>query len=743
MPRIPEKIGKYDILAELGRGAMGTVYKARDPSLDREVAIKTMSEELLADQEMRERFFREAKSAAQLQHPNIVTIHELGKVDVGDGVERPFIAMELLDGHDLGEVVDQQRLTRLEDKIGLVVQMCRGLDFAHKRGVIHRDVKPGNVQVLPDGTAKILDFGIAWRKDSTLKTKTGLVMGTPTYMAPEQIKGEPVDHRADMWAVGTILYELLSGRRPFESETIPNLIYQIVHAPPPLLDARLHGLPEGLAEVVHRSLTKDPDGRYRDLAEMAEALQKAMGTPTSEGVLSDEARQSTYERNLGLARTLLGQGQPARALEAARRAQALDPSRLEVTELVSRIERQLREQADEPTVAQPPPGSRRVSTDAKVSAEKWIDEARLALTGGNRTEALRIVHDVLAIDPDFGPAVELREILDKPAAPGRARTGQHRTFTTSEVRLKQGFQFREQVTFGEPLAIQAIAISPLENLLAVGGIDGAIRLWDLDVRNKLATLRSDMHKRTGHEGLVTTLAISTDSALLASGHLDGAIHLWRLDTGEELKVKFGHDTSVGALAFSPDGKTLASGGQDSTLKLWELDALRLGEARRRLYRQPAGVSALVYAREGAVIVTGHINRLLRVQDAVTGRLTSTLRGHEAGISCLSASPDGNLIASGSQDRTVRIFDLQQRSQVALLTGHKKTISSMDFFPDGEHVATVAMENSLLLWDLAKQSPSATLWGNQEEMFASVAILGRGRQIAGAMSDGRIRVWEAA
>ena len=240
-------------------------------------------------------------------------------------------------------------------------------------------------------------------------------------------------------------------------------------------------------------------------------------------------------------------------------------------EIVSQIERQLREQADEPTVAQPPPVSRRVPTDAKVNAEKWIDEARLALTGGNRTEALRIVDDVLAIDPQFGPAVELRDILDKPAAPGRARTGQHRTFTSSELRLKQGFQFSEQVTFGEALAIQATAISPLENLVAVGGLDGAIRLWDLEVRNKLATLRSDMHKRTGHEGLVTTLAISADSALLASGHLDGAIHMWKLDTGEEIKVKLGHEAAVSALAFSPDGKTLASGGQDSALKLWELE----------------------------------------------------------------------------------------------------------------------------------------------------------------------------
>ncbi len=212
MTDLPPSIGKYKVLAELGRGAMGTVYKARDPVLGRLVAVKTMSEALLVDEEMRGRFLREARSAAGLQHPNIVTIYEFDPEADGG----PFIAMELLDGRPLSELMDEKRLTRLEDKIKLVEQVCRGLDFAHKRGVIHRDIKPGNIQILPDATAKILDFGIARRDDATLKTKTGLVMGTPNYMSPEQIQGVTVvDHRVDMWAVGVILYELLTGELPF------------------------------------------------------------------------------------------------------------------------------------------------------------------------------------------------------------------------------------------------------------------------------------------------------------------------------------------------------------------------------------------------------------------------------------------------------------------------------------------------------------------------------------------------
>ena len=212
MSSTPEKIDKYVVLGELGRGAMGTVYKARDPVLGRLVAIKMMSQDLVIEEEMRSRFNREAKSVAKLQHPNIVTVFDFGELE---NVGVPYIVMELLDGVSLAQMMEEGRPERLEDKVEIVTQMCRGLDYAHKRGVIHRDIKPGNIQVLPAGLAKVLDFGIAWSEGSTIKTKTGLVMGTPNYMAPEQISDQNVDHRADMWAVGVILYELLTGERPF------------------------------------------------------------------------------------------------------------------------------------------------------------------------------------------------------------------------------------------------------------------------------------------------------------------------------------------------------------------------------------------------------------------------------------------------------------------------------------------------------------------------------------------------
>jgi hypothetical protein len=744
MEPIPRRIGKYEILDELGRGAMGTVYRARDPKLDRVVALKVMSRELDVEPEMKERFKREAQAAAKLKHPNIVTVY-----DFDDEGDPRYFAMELLEGTDLAAAIDERQLGGLPDKLRVLIQICRGLDYAHKSGVIHRDVKPSNIQVLPDGTVKILDFGIAWRDGSTLKTKTGLVLGTPTYMAPEQITGGDVDGRADMWAVGVIAYEMLGGRRPFSANTIPGLIYAIVHSPPPALDARISGLPANLVEVVNKALAKRPEARFRDLSEMGQTLQTILGAPASDLDLSVEAREKAYVHHLEAARTFLLADEPARALEAARRARTLEPGRPEVATLIAEIEARLREVADQPTVVVPPALSsgRWLDQDleglAALSPERRVDEARMALARGERTEALRITEEVLSLHPGFAAAVELRELLGPPVP--RQRTDRSRTMTRSEIRARRISSFREEE---EPIGdrkvgLQVIAIAPEEHLVAAGGLDGGIRLWDLERRTTLAALRSDMHRRAGHEGLVTSLAFSHDGAFLVSGHVDGAVHVWQMDTGTDLKVRVSHDGSVGAVAFSPDGNILATGGMDSALKLWEMPALRAGDPRRTLHRQPAAVTALAFLRNGAWIMTGHTNRILRLQDASSGRLIQTFRGPEAAPSFFAVSPDGNLLACGGRDHAVRIFDLTSKSEVHVLKEHNRPISSLAFFPDGEHLASVAMDNTLILWDLKSGSSVRTLWGKPEESFASVGVFAQGRQLACGLSDGRIKIWAAA
>ena len=688
---------------------MGTVYRARDPILDREVALKTVAPELLAKFETMARFQREARAAARLQHPNIVTIYELGEMQGA-----LFIAMELLEGMDLAQaMVPADRLTPLQ-KLRVVVDICRGLDFAHKRGVFHRDVKPANVRILKDGTVKIVDFGIARLEDSTM-TQTGMVLGTPSYMAPEVLRGQRSDHRADMWATGIVLYELLSGARPFDAPTIAALVYKIVHEPPPRFDASALGLPPGVAAIVERALAKDPAGRFRDMAEMADALQMVLGmTPSGERPMTAEAREQAYAQAFGEAQQLVARNELESALNAARRAQALEPSRNDVIALVRDLEERL---VSAPTIRQPTPTQ--------------PGRAPLAPSPGD------VPTRPSALSPAPGPQAQVSTLTPPAALPASG--------LFDALRLRGAAVFRELACFGEPPSTATALVSPAGDLLATSGTDGAIRVWDLRSRMRSLTLRTMMHGRTGHDAVATCLAFSPDGALLASGHVDGAVHLWDMRRGQEIPVNFKHEALVGALAFSPDGRTLASGGLDSNLKLWDLPAALAGEARRELLRQPAGITALCYAGpNGAWFVSGHANRVLRLTDARTCKLIATLRGPEAQISLLSLAPGGKRFVAASHDRTIRVYDLESRQQTFLATPHRvKATSSIAFFPDGRHLASVAQDNAVQLWDLESQTPAAVLWGQGGESFTAIGLYAGGDHVAVALADGRIRLWAPA
>ena len=675
---------------------MGKVYRARDPILDRMVALKTVSPELLTKKDTMARFQREARAAARLQHPNIVTIFELGEVDGS-----LFIAMELLEGMDLAQAMYPPGRLSVAEKLRTVVDVCRGLDYAHKRGVVHRDVKPANIRILTDGRVKLVDFGIAHLADSTM-TQTGLVLGTPSYMAPEILVGGRVDHRADMWAVGVVLYELLAGTRPYDAPTIAGLVYRIVHQPPAPLDPALD-LPAGLTQIVERALAKDPAARFRDCAEMAQHLQSVMGLGwKADTPLHPAAREQAFERSFDEARRLFAENDLEGALEAARRAQALEPSRTGVIQLLQQIDERL---AEAPTVLTPRP--------------------RLS------TENLPLVplEDGAARRPPTAETAPASKPLPTPVL--------------TELRIRGASVFRELATFGEPPATNASLRAPGSDLLATAGADGAIRIWDLRSRIRVQTLRTALHRRTGHDALVLSLAFSPDGALLASGHVDGGVHLWHMASAEEYPAKLRHDAHVAALAFSPDGRTLASGGMDSTLKLWDVHAACNGEPTRELHRQPSGVTAVSYAAGGSLLVTGHANRSLRVHEAHSGRLTATLRGPEALVNLLCLSPDGRRLAVASHDRTIRLFDVERREQVFVLPGHRKPATSLVFFEDGVHLATVALDNSVQLWDLDSESALAALWGPAQESFAGVTLFGQADHIAVALSDGRIRVWGPA
>jgi serine/threonine-protein kinase len=276
-------LGRYEVEKELGRGAMGIVYLGRDPKINRQVAIKTMMLELegTAEQvkELKSRFFREAESAGNLNHPNIVRIF-----DAGEENEIAYIAMELLEGHDLKRYCDKASLLPLETVLDFCAKTADGLDYAHQAGVIHRDIKPANIMLLKDGTLRTTDFGIA-RMAASSKTATGTVMGTPSYMSPEQVSGKKVDGRSDLWSLGVMLYELSTGEKPFKGgDAIGTLLFQIANDTPTPPATYRPDLPADVIAVIDKCLQKDPDARYQRGADLAADLRRVIerlksGTP--------------------------------------------------------------------------------------------------------------------------------------------------------------------------------------------------------------------------------------------------------------------------------------------------------------------------------------------------------------------------------------------------------------------------------------------------------------------------------
>jgi serine/threonine-protein kinase len=349
-----QTIGKYHIVRVLGHGGMGTVYEAVDPHIRRKVALKTMIPELAETAELRARFLREAQAAGGLRHRNIVTVYDLGE-DKG----RPFIAMEFIEGTDLEKVIQQREPFSMEWKLDVLGQICEGLAYAHRAGIVHRDVKPANIRVTPEGEVKIMDFGIAHLQSSNL-TKSGLVLGTVHYMSPEQIDGHKVDHRADVFSVGAIAYELFSHRKPFDGESITGVMFKIMHERADMGMLPPSDYSPGLEAIIMKALARSPDERYQSLDEMHDELA-ALVRETAPRIL---------------ARTQAGAAAaPAAAGSGGAAVHDADTVTLE-SKVVGEAEMR------------------------RGRAVRWVEDGRQALTAGGLDKARECAQEALALLPE-------------------------------------------------------------------------------------------------------------------------------------------------------------------------------------------------------------------------------------------------------------------------------------------------------------------------------------------------------
>src|SRR3954470_5555205 len=424
------KIGKYDVTDKLGEGGMGVVYKGVDPGIGRPVAIKMMTGGFAENPDLLKRFQREAQYAGTLQHPNIVIIYELGTHE-----GNPYMAMEFIAGESLESIVSSHRRMSLVDKIEIMIQILNGLQYAHEHGIVHRDIKPGNIMVLKDGTVKIVDFGIARISDNSM-TKTGQIVGTINYMSPEQFNGHVVDGRSDIFSAGVLLYEFLTGVLPFDGAETPSVILKILNEPPPPLKNHLQSYPPELEEVMNRALAKDREERYASAEDFAFDLGHIQETLKKDMVLEyvEQAKAALQKSELTKAKELLQQvlkvdtkhidakdlmKQVQQGLMVQQRAEQVRQLRASaeealgnrlLDEAVSYSEQALKLDKTNPELVQLH-GLAMQGKARKEQLEKTLLKAQHLKEDGDLDAALRTTEDAIALDPKDTSAKHMREAI--------------------------------------------------------------------------------------------------------------------------------------------------------------------------------------------------------------------------------------------------------------------------------------------------------------------------------------------
>ncbi len=381
---------------------MGVVYKARDPLIGRLIALKTITAGLADNQELLQRFYREAQSAGGLQHPNIVTVHDLGEEN-----QTPYIAMEFIEGTSLESVIQKKAELPISQKVGYIVQVCRGLGYAHQRGVVHRDIKPANIMLTSDAVVKIVDFGIA-RVMAASKTQSGLFIGTVAYMSPEQVRGEHVDGRSDVWSVGVMFYELLTYVRPFAADNMAAMMFNIVSQETKPLRQLLPQAPAELEAVLQKILKKETDDRYQSMEEVLLDLE-----PIHKKLQSDIVGDLVVQ-----GQQLIDTGEYIKARDVLRQAASLDTAQTQVKHLLEKVNLELKRGKVLPQL------------------QEIIAKAKELLDAGKVSEAASEAESALKLDSGYGPAQELMQLVKE------------RTDLAS--RVKEGMQFsRKQLAEGD------------------------------------------------------------------------------------------------------------------------------------------------------------------------------------------------------------------------------------------------------------------------------------------------------
>ena len=727
-------LSDYDLLAEIARGGMGIVYKARDRQLNRLVAVKVTRAGQFASDSERKRFLGEAAAAAQLDHPHIVPIFEVGEAGGGN-----FFSMAFVEGESLAQAVKSGPLPprRAAELIKLVAE---AVGYAHSRGVVHRDLKPGNILVDESGQPRVTDFGLAKRTDGDSSlTQIGQVVGTPSYMPPEQAEGrnDQVGELADVYSLGATLYCLLTGRPPFQGASMVETLGQVVAKEPVALRMLNPAVDRDLETIVLKCLEKRPEKRYESAIAVADDLARFLdGRHILARPVDGLEKVARWCRRNPAVASLLG------VIGVVFLA-----AFVLVTWSYMRAENAFREEARQRAAAE----QAMAAAKRERSAERW-ERYRANIVAA--TSALQL-HNVRAVRNALGAApVEHRDSWEWKHLYHQLDAAQHAVQMESYVGSMSTSHSHDMIAaLATPASIRVwnfanrekIATIPFESprywtatsrdgkWIAYSNVENSIMLWSVASRQRHAQLQ-------GHAGPVNHGSFSPDGSILASCSEDGTIRTWEVPSGRPLRVFRGHECGIHSVEFSADGRQLVSAGRDDrAVRLWDVET---GESTAVL-RRPGKVihHAKINNQASRVIAwEGFPSFELPLWNAQTGELVSVLRGHINTVVSAQFSPDGGRIATCG-DRTVRLWDARTGAPQAVIRGHQGLVNKLAFNADGTRIATVSHDQTVRLWDAATGAQLAVLHGHTSDV-RDITYLPDGNTIVSVTGEGCLRWWDA-
>jgi WD40 repeat protein len=712
------RIGDYELLGEVGRGGMGVVFKARDVRLGRIVALKMLSGGVLARPDDLHRFQTEAAAAAQLQHPSIVALYDVGTFD-----NLPYFSMEFIDGSSLAQRVTVGVVpSRLA--ASYLERVARAVHFAHSRGILHRDLKPANILLDDQDQPKITDFGLAklLQSDSG-QTRTGTVIGTPSYMAPEQANAsKDIGPACDIYSLGAILYELLTNHPPFLGETALATLNMVAERDPVAPHLLNPSVDRDLETICLKCLEKEPARRYATAQELGDDLRRYLnGEPIR-------------------ARRL---GAPGRAWKWARRRPA-GAALLVVTVCallgfgliqwrVAVNERALRKDAE--------------SAHAEVvEREQSLRQREQLLRHLYYLGQMRQVHTAWR-EADLRRAEDLlKNWLPRP---------DQKDLRGWEWYYLHSLCSGNRTFAGHSGRVTSVAYSADGRWLASAGGEpgqrGEVKLWDTATGRLLRTLPPE------HEKAINKVVFSPDGTLLATASDDETVRLWDPETGEARAVLRGHTNHVTSVAFAPDGSRLISVGDDRVVIRWDITKQHPPRRLQTLREHTAWVTCVAYSPQGDVFATGSLDETVRLWDAHTGQVLHVLRGHQGEVTSVAFGPSGKVLVSGGgpdyREGQVKLWDVAGgkllRTHFGLsdrildvAVGARKLAAPGGGNRNRLQVAAVSGDGKVFLWDEQSSSEALTFRADTQRLF-EIAFSPDGEKFATGGKNSLVRIWNSS